>query len=163
MIRTILATLLAAAATAPTAALAQPANFKPCPFTTAELQAGLGVAFSEGKANPPLSAGTLTMHSCRYDSKNYTVSVQSQIYQNPADAKKATMIAAGKMVAIPNDPDGAAYQEGQGDLTDPAVHYSRGSVAMNLRIMGIYYKDPKDKKREMLAIREKLAKLRRVP
>ncbi|MBL8517386.1 MAG: hypothetical protein JNM76_10520 [Betaproteobacteria bacterium] len=146
-----------------TAALAQPANFKPCPFSAAELQTALGAKFTDGKANPPLSAGTLTMHTCRYESKNYSVQVQSQVYQNPADAKKATMIAAGKLVPIPNDPDGAAYQEGQGDNTDPSVHYSRGNVAINLRILGIYYKDSASKKAELLATREKLAKLRRVP
>jgi hypothetical protein len=163
ILATILATLLAAAAVTSTAALAQPANFKPCPFTTAELQAGLGVAFAEGKASPPLNAGALTMHTCPHDAKSYSLRVQSQVYQNPADAKKATMIAAGKLVPIPNDPDGAAFQEGQGDLTDPSVHYSRGAVAVNLRVSGIYYKDQKDRKQEMLAIREKLAKLRRVP
>lgn len=163
MLRKLQVALGAAALFVSATAFGQAANFKPCPFTPAELQSALGVSFSEGKAGPPLSAGTVTMHSCRYESKGYTVRVESQVYQNAADAKKATMIAAGKMVPIPNDPDGAAYQEGQGDLTDPAVHYSRGNVAMHLRIMGIYYKDPRNKKQDMLAIREKLAKLRRVP
>ncbi|MDX2219094.1 MAG: hypothetical protein SF172_08735 [Burkholderiales bacterium] len=151
-------TLIASAA-----ASGQTTSFNACPFKPAELQSALGVSFSEGKAGPPLSASTVTMHSCRYESKNYTVRVESQVYQNAADAKKAASFGAGKMVPIPNDPDGAAYQEGQGDNTDPAVHYSRGNVAMHLRIMGIYYKDSSSKQKELLAIREKLAKLRRVP
>jgi hypothetical protein len=144
-------------------AQSQPANFKPCPFTAAELQTALGVKFSEGKADPPINAGTVSMQTCQYDSKNYSLSVQSQVYQNAADAKKAVMPMAGRMVAIPNDPDGAVFQEGQGDLTAPAVHYARGNVATNMRIMGIYYKDAASKKAAMLAMREKLAKLRRVP
>lgn len=163
MYRTLRLALATTTLIASSAAFGQAANFKPCPFTPAELQSALGVSFSEGKAGPPLSASTVTMHSCRYESKGYTVRVESQVYQNAADAKKAASIGAGKMVPIPNDPDGAAYQEGQGDNTDPAVHYSRGNVAMHLRIMGIYYKDSRSKPKELLAIREKLAKLRRVP
>lgn len=154
---------LFAACIASFAASAQTANVKPCPFTPAELQTALGVSFAEGKADPPLSAGSLTRQSCRYDSKNYTVLVQAQVYQNVADAKKANMIAAGKLVPIPNDPDGATYQEGQGDNTDPALNYVRGNVAMHVRIMGIYYKDSRSKKQDLIAIRQKLAKLRRVP
>lgn len=157
------APFLAIALIAATPAFAQTGSFNACPFKAAELQTAFGVSFAEGKANLPLNAGSLTMHSCRYESKNYTVRVESQVYQNPADAKKATTIGAGKMVPIPNDPDGAAYQEGQGDNTDPAVHYSRGNVAMHLRIMGIYYKDSRSKPKELLVMREKLAKLRRVP
>jgi len=154
---------LAVVLVAATPAFAQASNFNACPFKPAELQAAFGVSFAEGKAGPPLNAGTLTMHSCRYESKDYSVRVESQVYQNPADARKAAMIGAGKRVPIPNDPDGAAYQEGQGDLTDPAVHYSRGNVAMHLRIMGLYYKEASKKDQELLVMREKLAKLRRVP
>jgi hypothetical protein len=153
--------LLGALAALP--AMAQATAFKPCPFTAAELQGAFGVKFDDGKADPPLNASSVTMHTCKYHSKNYSVFVQSQVYQNAADAKKAATFGAGKMVAIPNDPDGAAYQEGQGDLTSPAVGYSRGSVATHLRIMGGYYQSAKTKEQDMKAMREKLAKLRRVP
>jgi hypothetical protein len=163
MLRTLRKTALHLGVLAALPVMAQPANFKPCPFTVAELQSAFGMKFEEGKASPPLNAGTVSMQSCRYDAKDITVSVQSQLYQNVADAKKAATIAAGKLVPISNDPDGAAYQEGQGDLTAPALQYARGTVATSLRIMGVYYKDYKTKEKDMKALREKLAKLRRVP
>jgi hypothetical protein len=161
MFRSIL--LAALVAGVPCAKATEPTPFKVCPFTPAELQMALGVPFSEGQPSPPLNAGTLVMPSCQYQSKRYSLRVQSQVYQNPADAKKAVMPMAGRMVPITNDPDGAVFQEGQGDLTDPSVHYSRGKVAINLRVMGGYYKDAASKNAEMLALRDKLAKLRRVP
>ncbi|MCU0625135.1 MAG: hypothetical protein MUF21_01435 [Gemmatimonadaceae bacterium] len=157
------AVAIAALLAAPAVAVAQPAAFKPCPFTPAELQAALGVSFAAGTSRPPLEAGTLKMHSCRYESKNYTLQVTSQVYANPADARKATMILAGTLVPIPRDPDGAVYQEGQGDNTDPAVHYARNGVATELRVMGLYYTDRSKKTAAMVALREKLARLRRVP
>ena len=39
----------------------------------------------------------------------------------------------------------AIIQEGQGDATTPAVFYVRNGVAVELRVLGIYYKDLKSK------------------
>lgn len=44
-----------------------------------------------------------------------------QVYKNPPDAKKFGMALAGKLVPVAGDPDGAVFQEGQGDNTAPTV------------------------------------------
>jgi hypothetical protein len=72
-------------------------------------------------------------------------------------------VLAGKLVPIPNDPDGAAFQEGQGDLTDPALHYLRGATAVDLRILGIYYTGLKPTEAGFKAMQRLLAKVRRIP
>ncbi len=157
------ASMLAAALLTAAGATAQQAAMAACPFKPSELQAGLGVSFSEGRADRPLEAGGLKRLSCRYESKQYTLLVSTTLYlQNPADAKKYATALAGKMAPIPNDPDGAAYQEGQGDLTDPALHYAKNGFTVELRVLGIYYKDASSKKADLHATREKLAKLRRL-
>jgi|GEM_PF-6950810 len=70
---------------------------------------------------------------------------------------------AGKLVPTASDSDGAAFQEGQGDATGPAVHYVRGPLSVELRILGLYYKELASKQKDMLELREKLARLRRIP
>lgn len=134
-----------------------------CPFTPAELQAALGQTFDAGTAGQELKASSLTMRSCQYNANRWSLRVSSTIYQNAADAKKFDMVLAGKKVPIPNDPDGAIYQEGQGDNTSPTVHYVRGNVHVELRVTGIYYRDSASRQKDMEALRERLAKLKRVP
>lgn len=58
---------------------------------------------------------------------------------------------------------GVVFAEGQGDATDPAVHYVRGPLSVELPILGTYYKDLANKQKDMLTLRDKLAKLRRFP
>ena len=145
-------------------ALAQNSPPPACPFKAAELQAAFGVAFAEGQANPEMNMGEGIRRDCRYASKDYTIRVGSTFYPKAAPSRDvARSLLAGKLVPIANDPDGAAYQEAQGDATDPAVHYVRGPLSVELRILGTYYKDLANKQKDMLALREKLARLRRFP
>ena len=62
---------------------------------------------------------------------------------------KSLAIMAGKLTPLPNDPDGAVVQSDQGDLTSPALHYARQGVAIELRILGIYYKGLKSTLQEL--------------
>ena len=89
--------------------------------------------------------------------------VKTTVYATPANAKSEFSYMAGRMKAIPNDPDGAAFQVDQGDLTSPALHYVRGKTAVELRIMGNYYSGLKQTPAELSAMQQKLAKLRRFP
>lgn len=135
-----------------------------CPFSSSELQSIFGVAFADGKAGLELTTGATIIRDCRYESKNYSLRVGTTVYvSDTAGAKAAASYLAGKMVPIPGDPDGAVFQEGQGDASNPALHYARGNVAVQLRVMGIYYADPKTKVADMHAMQQKLARVRRVP
>jgi hypothetical protein len=115
-----------------------------------------------GRPGLEFSAAGMVMRDCRYASKNFSVMVKTSHYSNPAAAKDATKMLAGKLRAIPNDPDGAVIQEGQGDLTDPAVFYVRNGVAVELRVLGIYYKDLKSKDADLRDMQTKLAAIKRL-
>ena len=133
-----------------------------CPFSAADISKALGVPVQEGKPGLEFSAAGMVMRDCRYASKNFSVMVKTSHYSNPAAAKDATKMLAGKLRAIPNDPDGAVIQEGQGDLTDPAVFYVRNGVAVELRVLGIYYKDLKSKDADLRDMQTKLAAIKRL-
>ncbi|KPF69956.1 hypothetical protein IP84_03520 [beta proteobacterium AAP99] len=135
-----------------------------CPFTAAEVGAALGTKFEEGKAGKetPFGAGSVS-RGCRYESKNYTLMVNSIVYGTPVQAKDAFKPMAGRLKPVAGDPDGAMLQEGQGDLTSPTVHYLRGAQHTELRILGIYYSDPGKKDAALKDFQGKLLKLRRVP
>lgn len=164
MLSTLRALALLGAAAWPAIGAAQAPTLAPCPFKPAELQAALGVPFAEGKAEPALSASDLVRESCRYNAKNYTLMVSTTRYaRGLSDPSLAFKGLGGKLVPIPNDPDNAVYQEGQGDNTSPAVHYFRKSVTVELRVLGIYYSSPSSREKDMQVLREKMAKLRRVP
>ncbi|MCU0646830.1 MAG: hypothetical protein MUF00_02435 [Gemmatimonadaceae bacterium] len=156
--------LLTALLLAATRLHAQAATVDPCPFTPAELKAAIGVTFQAGVAGQPIKAGSLTMQSCQYSSSRYSVRVGTTIYAQQADAlQHLKVMLAGTKVPIPNDPDGAVFQEGQGDNTDPVVAYARKAVAVEIRILGIFYDDPSSRMATLRTLREKLAKLRRIP
>ncbi len=133
-----------------------------CPFSAADISKALGVPVQEGKPGLEFSAAGMVMRDCRYASKNFSVMVKTSHYSNPAAAKDATKMLADKLRAIPNDPDGAVIQEGQGDLTDPAVFYVRNGVAVELRVLGIYYKDLKSKDADLRDMQTKLAAVKRL-
>ena len=133
-----------------------------CPFSAADISKALGVPVQEGRPGLEFSAAGMVMRDCRYASKNFSVMVKTSHYSNPAAAKDATKMLAGKLRAIPNDPDGAVIQEGQGDLTDPAVFYVRNGVAVELRVLGIYYKDLKSKDADLRDMQTKLAAVKRL-
>lgn len=134
-----------------------------CALKAEELSKTFGVQFTEGKIGLEIPAGGMVMRDCRYGSKNYTVMLKTSVFKNPADAQGATKMLAGKLQQVTGDPDGAVIQEGQGDATSPAIHYTRNGVAVELRILGIYYKDAKPKETELREMRTKLLGLRRVP
>jgi hypothetical protein len=103
-------------------ARAQQPTVSPCAFTPAELKAALGPTFDAGVAGRPVVAGALTMQSCQYKGPRYSVRVGTTVYTRQEDAQQhLKVMLAGTKVPIPNDPDGAVYQEGQGDNTDPVV------------------------------------------
>jgi hypothetical protein len=134
-----------------------------CPFKPAELQDVLGVKFDEGRAGTAYGTAGIDARSCRYETKNWSLRVGTQIYKQPEDAKRFGMMLAGKLVPIPGDADSAVFQEGQGDNTSPTVWYVRRGVVVELRAGGIWYSDPAKRQAAMEALRVKLAKLRRIP
>lgn len=134
-----------------------------CPFKPAELTAALGETFSEGKPGMAYSAGGINARSCQYDSTRWSLRVGMQVYSNAPDAKKFGTALAGKLVPVAGDPDGAVFQEGQGDNTAPTVWYERRGVVVELRAVGLWYKEPSKRQADMEALRGKMLKLRRVP
>jgi len=163
MYRQLTSILILALSAMPSTVAAQSPPVAACPFTPAELSEVLGETFEAGAEDAPLSAGALTLHSCRYKARRYTLRVGTTVYQRPADAATHIQGLAGTKVPIPGDPDGAVFQEGQGDNTAPAVAYLRQGVVVELRIAGGFYDDPSSRAATMRALREKLAKLRRAP
>lgn len=154
----LLAAVLAAGVTA-SHAQATPA----CPFSAADISKALGVPVQDGKPGLEIPAAGMVMRDCRYASKNFSVMVKTSQYSNPAAAKDASKLLAGKLRAIPNDPDGVLIQEGQGDATTPAVFYVRNGVAVELRVLGVYYKDLKTKDADLRDMQTKLAAIKRLP
>lgn len=155
---------LALALLLPLSGAAQSPAVQPCAFTPAELDAVLGERFEAGVPGQPVRASSLTMQSCQYNARRYSVRVATTVYQRPEDAKQhLSVMLAGTKVPIPNDPDGAVFQEGQGDNTDPVVAYARGTVAVEIRIMGVFYDSPSNRMATLRTLRAKLATLRRIP
>jgi hypothetical protein len=66
-------------------------------------------------------------------------------------------------VPVPNDPDGARFQENQGDLSSPTVHYFRKGTGVELRLLGNYYAGLKPTDTEFRAWQKKLLALPRIP
>jgi hypothetical protein len=157
--RPVLALLVAAGIGAPVHAQDVPV----CPFKPAELEAALGEKFEEGKPGMAYGTSGIDVRSCQYASRRWSLRVGTQVYKNAPDAKKFGTALAGKLVPVAGDPDGAVFQEGQGDNTSPTVWYERRGTVMELRVGGVWYSDPSRRQAEMEALRAKLAKLRRVP
>jgi len=157
--RPVLALLVAAGLAAPLHAQELPA----CPFKPAELEAALGEKFAEGKPGMAYGAGGIDARSCQYQGRRWSLRVGTQVYKNAPDAKKFGTALAGKLVPVAGDPDGAVFQEGQGDNTSPTVWYERRGVVVELRATGIWYTDSAKRQAEMEAVRGKLLKVRRVP
>ena len=134
-----------------------------CPFKSSELQAVLGIKFDEGRSAMAFGTPGIDARACKYESKNWSLRVGTQVYKQPEDAKKFGMALAGKLIPIVGDADGAVYQEGQGDNTSPTVWYARQGVVVELRAMGIWYAESSNRQASMEALRVKLAKLRRIP
>lgn len=134
-----------------------------CALKASEVSAVLGAKFEEGQPDTDRSAGAIVMRSCRYKSKEYSLALNTVTYATAADAKAVSKMLAGKLVPVANDPDGAVSQEDQGDLTSPNLHYFRGATAVELRVLGTFYKDIKNRVADARALQVKMQKLRRVP
>ena len=103
-----------------------------------------------------VSAGAIVMRGCRYKFKEYLLAVNTVTYATAADAKATTKMLAGKLVPVTNDPDGAVSQEDQSDLTSPNLYYFRGATAVELRVLGAFYKDTKNKVTDARALQVKM-------
>jgi hypothetical protein len=134
-----------------------------CALTGAEVSAALGDTFDEGKPGLEIPGAAMVMRDCRYKSKNMSLMLKTTRYSAAADATAAMKSLAGTLRAVPKDPDGAVIQENQGDATSPVVHYARHGVAVELRVLGIYYKDLKTKGADLKRLQDKLVALRRIP
>ncbi len=157
------AALPVAAQSTPAATKIAPFSGTACALKASEISAALGATFSEGEPGTERTAGAIVMRSCRYKSKEYSLALNMVTYASAADAKATAKMLAGKLVPVANDPDGAMSQEEQGDLTSPNLHYFRGAIAVELRVLGTFYKELKNKAAAANALQTKMLKLRRVP
>ena len=132
-----------------------------CPYTAAEVGTALGFAVANGAPGREDSYPGGRMLRCRYEAKgagSFLVSF-NLLVMDDANSKDASYLKmmAGTMEPISGDPDGAMFQADQGDLTNATLHYLRRGVTVEARV----WVGPRDPK--FGAIRDKLAKLRRVP
>ena len=134
-----------------------------CPLGAADIAKAIGTPVEEGKMVLEIPSADMVMRDCRYKAKNYSVMVKTTRYTKPADAQGAMKLQAGKLRPVPNDADAAVIQEGQGDMTSPAVHYVRNGVAVELRVLGVYYKDLRSKDADLRAMQTKLVAIKRIP
>jgi hypothetical protein len=134
-----------------------------CALKASEVSAALGAKFEEGQPGTERTAGAIVMRSCSYKSKEYLLNVNTITYASVADAKYDSKPLAGKVVAVAGDPDGAVNQVGQGDLDSPNVRYVRGTTSVELRILGTFYKDSKNKAADTTTLQAKMLKLKRFP
>lgn len=144
-------------------ASAQSGGANACPLAAADISRVLGTAVEEGKLALEIPSAEMLMRDCRYKTKNYSIMVKTTRYSKPADAQGAMKLLAGKLKPVPNDADGAAIQDGQGDATSPTVHYVRNGVAVELRVLGIYYKDLKSREADLRDMQSKLVAIKRIP
>jgi hypothetical protein len=88
-----------------------------------------------------------------------------RVYQTAMKDRSPTRVvrkyAAGTMEAIANDPDGAAWQVGQGDLEAVALVYNRDQVEATIRFEPgrAVLSDPA----QVRAARERVLRLVRLP
>lgn len=151
----------------PLAALAQSGAPGPCLLTVAEISSALGVSAKEARPGLSMNLGPATMQDCRYKlaqgGREFTLMLKTMRYTRTVTPAQHFESLAGRLTPVPGDPDGARFQEGQGDLTDPALHYFRGGVGVELRLMGTWYTGTSATPKELDAWRKKLATVRRVP
>jgi|JRYK01.1.fsa_nt_gb hypothetical protein len=147
--------------------LAQSSPPGACPLNAAQIGPALGVAVLEAKPGLRLDMGGSTLQDCRYklklDRREFTLMLKTTTYNRSVDPQQHYQALAGRLTPVPNDPDQARLQEGQGDLTSPAVHYFRRGVGVELRLLGTYYQDLKPTESEFSAWGRKLLALPRIP
>jgi hypothetical protein len=107
-----------------------------CAFTAADVSKALGSTYGAGKALPAIPG--VPTSSCAYDGKGSQLRVNVTPYASAiasAMRKDVGQGLAGKLVTIPGDADGAVLQFQSGDLATCALHYLRGDVKYEVRLM----------------------------
>ena len=111
---------------------------EPCIFTSAEIAAAIGGNYAAGKAVAPIAGAP--RRDCTYDEQG---GADGQLRVNitwlePASAATSRgmlmNMIAGATTSIPGDPDGAIFQD-QTELGTYALHYSRGNLLYEVRLM----------------------------
>jgi hypothetical protein len=152
------ATTTSAATPAP-AAKSYPAS-RVCPFRAAELKGALGLTLAEGTPGTALPFSGGVNLSCRYAAPKFSepeLTVNQIAMDNPTQTNGYLDRLAGGVRKIPGDPDGAVFQEKQGDLTNATLHYIRNGTIVELRLSV----RPTDTR--FAQLQQQLAKLRRIP
>ena len=131
-----------------------------CPFREEELNKVFDVPFRIGRSNQTPFTGGESL-SCYYESPRMTLMVEQTFHPSTGPQNTGRERAfAGNFEAIPRDPDVAAWQVAQGDLTHVALHYTRPGVNVHIRILsGVDMKN----KAAVDAARAKVLSLRRIP
>ncbi len=108
----------------------------PCVFTEAAVSKALGSAYGAGRALPDIPG--VPTSSCAYDGKGSQLRVNVTSYPSAAAAamrKDLGQGLAGKVTPLAGDADGAVFQQQTGDLATCALHYFRGDVKYEVRLM----------------------------
>lgn len=128
-----------------------------CPYRSAELATSLGMTFSEGQASEtPYPGGK--MFTCTYKAAR---GIELQVTQvRAASRSDAQQVAKGLQGSpIASDPDGAIWVNVVGDSMQVSLSYVRATTHTQVSVLGVNSRKPA----EADPVREKLAKLRRVP
>lgn len=153
----------APAAPAPPAAPAFKESAAACTFTPAELETALGFKLGAGKGSES-AFSTGTSFACTYGGTGSerravffkrTVMTSGDPATNTSSMRK---MLAGRLEAVAGDPDQAAWQVDQGDLTGVTLHYARGNSFTEVRVTGVNQKDSA----AVAAMRKRVLKLRRL-
>lgn len=154
----LFAVLLAGASSAAPAAPALP-KATACPYTPAEVTAALGVSVKAGQPDEmPFPGGV--EYSCSYGQTDGFLTLWvSQTVMSLADQQKGDAYyqqsLAGNTNAIAGDPDRARWQLDAYDPKNVALHYTRGTHRVAVRVTGGPFKAD--------ALQPKLLRLRRLP
>lgn len=108
-----------------------------CPFSASELTTAFGSPVKDGTKGFEYEFGSGKVLSCRYEAKGFTLVVNQKVMKDASQVKGWTSLLAGKTEALAGDPDGALRQTDQGENTSPNLHYARGRVIVELRLMGV--------------------------
>lgn len=126
-----------------TAAPAKPAvasptlpNANACAFTQAAVSKALGSAYGAGRALPDIPG--VPTSSCAYEGKGSQLRVNATAFTPALAAAMRRDLGqglAGKVSPLAGDADGAVFQQQTGDLATCALHYLRGDVKYEVRLM----------------------------
>lgn len=112
----------------------EPGAVNPCPFTAAQVKKALGEQHGEGEVLEPIPG--VATRSCRYLGKQGSLRINVTAH-SPASAaalRKTLGMAYRGTTPVPGDADGALFQM-QADIGTCALHYFRGNVQYEVRLM----------------------------